>query len=259
MLAVVAVVFQIYYALFAAAVALNERCDRRVQYFTQEDLADDKIEEVRRIIQSANKSRCIDNFRMSREQFLELLQLIRADLAVTPKLPADFQLAIYLNWIAFDSTVREQKERYRISHELVIKCRRAVAAAIMLRVYPVYVRPLATIPVIENPKFIRFQGAFGAIDGSHISISVPTRLKGKFRCRKGFTSTNGCFVCDLEALTFNYALIGAEGIASDAQVYGVAKNLIHWLAGGYLLGDAGYGLTRRILVPYRGVINAPEK
>jgi hypothetical protein len=38
-----------------------------------------------------------------------------------------------------------------------------------------------------------------------------------------------------------------------AQVLRDSVHRMKWLPGGYLLGDSGYGLSRHVLVPYRGV------
>lgn len=106
----------------------------------------------------------------------------------------------------------------------------------------------------KNSKFWPyFRDAIGAIDGSHIPVAPPLRVRGNYRNRKGFLSQNALFICDFN-LFFVYALTGWEGSATDARVYddAISKNL-RIPPGKYLLADAGYPLRPQLLIPYRGV------
>lgn len=103
-------------------------------------------------------------------------------------------------------------------------------------------------------RWAPLHGVFGYIDGTHIPIQVPKKFQRKWRNRHGYTSTNALAICSAENLTFTFALFGAEGSAPDAGVLRFAEAAIRWLPFGFLLGDAGYGLSLfRILTPYRGV------
>ncbi len=55
-------------------------------------------------------------------------------------------------------------------------------------------------------------------------------------------------------MTFSYILAGWEGSAHDGLVLSDALDKsFPILQGKYYLGDAGYGLKRYLLTPYRGV------
>jgi len=55
-------------------------------------------------------------------------------------------------------------------------------------------------------------------------------------------------------MTFQYVLAGWEGSAHDSRVLQDARNKgLPFVLGKFHLGDAGYALTMRCLVPYRGV------
>jgi hypothetical protein len=55
-------------------------------------------------------------------------------------------------------------------------------------------------------------------------------------------------------LTFSYILAGWEGSAHDGRVFKDARNKDFMIPDGkYYLGDAGYGLSAKVLTPYRGV------
>jgi hypothetical protein len=66
-------------------------------------------------------------------------------------------------------------------------------------------------------------------------------------------SQNCLFGCKFD-LTFAYALTGWEGSATDARVYEDAQMTDLVIPEGkYYLADAGYPLSSKLLVPYRGV------
>jgi hypothetical protein len=106
----------------------------------------------------------------------------------------------------------------------------------------------------KNPKFFPFfHDAVGALDGTHIACTVPTSKADPFRNRKGFLSQNVMAACNFD-MYFTYVLAGWEGSASDNTVFDDALSRGFYVPPGqYYLGDAGYGLRRTLLVPYRGV------
>jgi hypothetical protein len=206
------------------------------------------------ILNSHSRYRCIQNFRLSPPLFLKLCSLIDQELHKTKSLPTIVQVAVFLDWIAHNSKYRQQKERFKISHELIENCRVNVAKAILKVIYPKYVKYTDSIPDLsEHPKFKRFQGVFGCIDGSHIPIIVPASKHSQWLNRKSFTSTNALLVCDTKNMLFQYALFGAEGCGSDSTIFKQSAQNMKWLENGYLLADAGYGLSNKLLTPYRGV------
>ena len=108
----------------------------------------------------------------------------------------------------------------------------------------------------NNPKFTPwFEPCLGALDGTHIGISVPVDLASPFRNYKTSTLTQNVLgICDFNLL-FTLVLTGWEGSAPDSRVLAFAfeKNLLAIPNGRFYLADAGYGLTKNILTPYRGV------
>jgi hypothetical protein len=106
----------------------------------------------------------------------------------------------------------------------------------------------------DNPKrWPYFQGAIGALDGSHIHAYPPSCDRQVYHNRKGFVSQNCLFACDFE-LNFTYTLTGWEGSATDARLWGEAcDNGLKVPPGKYFLADAGFPSCQELLVPYRGV------
>lgn len=223
-------------------------------FFHAKELVMSARELVECIITSQSRYRCIQNFRMDGLMFLHLCALLQNHLKVTKKLPVIVQVAIFMDWISHASSLRKQKECFKISHDLLEQARLNVARAVMKVIYPKYVKPVQVPPDLSmNKKFKRFQGVFGCIDGSHIPIIVPAENRRKWRNRKGFTSTNAMLICDTEKMLFQYALFGNEGCGSDSTIFKSWAHHIRWLQGGFLLADAGYGLCKKLLTPYRGV------
>lgn len=112
----------------------------------------------------------------------------------------------------------------------------------------------------RNPKFKHFEGAIGALDGSHIACAPPADIRPIYRNRKGFLSQNCLFACNF-LFEFVYTLTGIEGSATDARVWEFASGTLpNGKPGGfsvpegrYFLGDGGYPSCAWILIPYREI------
>ena len=122
----------------------------------------------------------------------------------------------------------------------------------------------------------------GALDGTHIKVTVPTQLKGRYRSRKADIVTNVLGVCAPD-MQFIYVLPGWEGSTHDGRVLrdaitrpnglripqGEFGFVNSWfpdklssanvnfvsvcnLKGCYYLVDAGYANANGFLAPYRG-------
>ena len=113
--------------------------------------------------------------------------------------------------------------------------------------------PLNTY-IADNPEFFPFfEGALGALDGTHISARPPAQDHVRYRNRKSGVSQNVLAACTFD-MHFCYILSGWEGSASDGGVFHDAR--VHDLEipeGRYYLADAGYAICDALLVPFRGV------
>jgi hypothetical protein len=93
----------------------------------------------------------------------------------------------------------------------------------LLIMYPSFVHlPDLTTPlagrISDDRRFFPFfKDCIGAIDGTHITASVPTEEHSRYRNRKGFLSQNVLAACDFN-LYFVYVLSGWEGSAHDGRV-----------------------------------------
>ena len=100
---------------------------------------------------------------------------------------------------------------------------------------------------------ISLQNFIGAIDGSHVHVSVSPHLAAPFRNRKGTLSHNVMIACDFN-LNVTYISCGWEGSATDAKVLRSALNNGFKVPNGkFYLVDGGYANTESFLAPYHGV------
>ena len=90
--------------------------------------------------------RCIDAFRMTGDQMVQLCQILEGHVHETHKLPLLVQLSIFLDLIAFGHTYREQKDKFKIAHKLIKIARRNIAKAIVDVLYPLVVRQPTSLP-----------------------------------------------------------------------------------------------------------------
>ncbi|XP_037944718.1 protein ALP1-like [Teleopsis dalmanni] len=101
-----------------------------------------------------------------------------------------------------------------------------------------------------------FNRALGAIDGTHIPIAVPVRLRDQYMNRKSFTSINLQAVCSSNK-EFLSICVGFPGSVNDERVLQSSElfNLQNFPPPGYyLLGDSGYCCRTSpiaILTPYK--------
>ena len=65
--------------------------------------------------------------------------------------------------------------------------------------------------------FSPLQNYLGAIDGTHVPITISASKAAPYRNRKGTLSQNVMLACDFD-LNFVYVSTGWEGSASDAGV-----------------------------------------
>jgi hypothetical protein len=112
----------------------------------------------------------------------------------------------------------------------------------------------------NNSKFFPyFKNCLGALDGSHIPLSVPEEKTAAFRNRKGTLSQNNLGAVTFD-MTFVFVHAGWEGSAHDGRVLRDAFTKGFLVPKGkYYFGDAGYASSPEVLTPYRGVRYHPQE
>lgn len=74
------------------------------------------------------------------------------------------------------------------------------------------------LPKLLEAKFLsHFKDCIGAIDGTHIPVTVPTSEQIKYIGRHGYPSQNVMVVCDFD-IRFTFAVIGWLELIHDTRV-----------------------------------------
>ncbi|ETV86841.1 hypothetical protein H257_01896 [Aphanomyces astaci] len=163
---------------------------------------------------------------------------------------------MFLCFCGHHASSRALQCRFQRSGETITRHLRAVLEAVR-RMSATYIKlPTVGLPVhrriLGNPKFFPFfEHCRMAIDGTHIPVSVPADVVARFQSRKGVTM-NVLAACDFD-LQFTFVLAGWEGTAGDGKLYEAAlRSGLTVPANAYDILDAGFGLTKSCLTPYRG-------
>jgi hypothetical protein len=69
----------------------------------------------------------------------------------------------------------------------------------------------------EDHFWPHFKGAIGAIDVSHVKVTVPTDEVINYTCRHGYTSQNVLAICDFD-MRFTFVVLGWPGSAHDTWI-----------------------------------------
>ena len=105
-----------------------------------------------------------------------------------------------------------------------------------------------------NAKFDSFfDGAIGAIDGTHINCYSSAKDRHSNRDRKGGITQNCLAACSFD-MRFLYIFSGWEGSAADAAMFHDARITdLRVPAGKFYLADTGFPNCSLLLIPYPGV------
>lgn len=211
------------------------------------------------ILESENPRRILENMRMNRDVFFTLVDLIKTRALLPPRqrLSTEHQVHIFLHMVTHRISNRDAQETFQHSGETIHRVFHNV-----LRALETLIPEFVQLPSdFRTPFEIRtcyefypyFKDCIGALDGSLIPASVPVSQAAAFRSRKGGLAQNILAVCSFD-MTFQYILAGWKGCANDSKVLDDAFRKGFTIPKGkYYLADAGYGLRKEILTPYRGV------
>ncbi|XP_077245981.1 uncharacterized protein LOC143885806 [Tasmannia lanceolata] len=146
---------------------------------------------------------CHDLLRMNVECFTRFVHILKGTGRLTDTLhcSVEEQFDIFLHIISHDLRNRCMKAYFRRSGETVSRYFSKVLDAIM-SLSDLLIKP----PSPDTPAQIRangrlypyFKNCIGAVDGTHIRAKVPFDTRGRFLCRKGWTSQNVLAACDFD-------------------------------------------------------------
>ncbi|XBH75806.1 hypothetical protein VPH35_102541 [Triticum aestivum] len=199
---------------------------------------------------------CIQELRMDRRTFHKLCEMVRVTggLEGTRNTSLEEIVATFLYIISHHLKNRTIKKFFYRSGETISrnfnKCLLAV-----LKLHNLLLKKPEPIPedcTDNNWKY--FKNCLGALDGTHVKVTVPANLRGRYRSRLADIDTNVLGVCAPD-MQFIYILPGWEGSAHDGRVLRDAISRLDGFRvpqGQYYLVDAGYTNANGFLAPYRG-------
>lgn len=199
---------------------------------------------------------CISQLRMDRRTFHILCEMVRdvGGLRGTRSTSLEEIVASFLYVLAHHFKNRTVGKFFYRSPEPVSRNFNACLLAV-LKLHPLLLKKPEPIPEdCTNAKWKYFKNCLGALDGTHIGVTVPATMKGRYRSRLGDIDTNVLGVCAPD-MQFIYILPGWEGSAHDGHVLRDAisrPNGLRVPEDQYYLVDAGYTNARGFLAPYRG-------
>ncbi|XP_051212617.1 uncharacterized protein [Lolium perenne] len=241
-------------AIIEALYAREEISANRTRIHTSILTGDMYVKEVL----EGHELRCKRDFRMEKHIFHNLVECLRERclLRDTDFVSIEEQVAIFLYAVSKNASNRTLQGQFQHSGETISRYFHIVLNALMILSTSIIQLPPINVPfkVASNPKFMPyFKDCIGAIDGTHIPVSISPMVQDPYRNRKGTLSQNVMVACDFEN-HFVHVSAGWEGSASDARVLQDAlQNNFYVPEGKFYLVDAGYANTPNFIAPYRNV------
>ncbi|XP_074337534.1 uncharacterized protein LOC141674731 [Apium graveolens] len=199
--------------------------------------------------------RCRDELRLDIPRFEKLCHLLefKGGLVTTKQVTVKEVVALFLHILAHDLKNRTIQAIFACSGETVSRQFHIVLGS-LLKLRKDYIKKVDhSTSYVDDNQWKWFEGAVGALDGTHIKMIVPVEDRSRYRDRKGDISTNVLATCDPD-LCFTYVLSGWEGSASDPRVLRDALRRPNGLKvpkNKYFLADLGYSNCEGFLTPYK--------
>jgi hypothetical protein len=209
-----------------------------------------------------------DTFRMDRDTFAYVVNLLRPFVKSDRELTVEKKFGLLLYRMAHNCTTRQICLQMDTSKGSLHKLCKEILDIFKKKLFPRFVRwPTATELMIIKKEFSEMAGfpdVVGAIDGSHIKIHKPPFSDSSYFNRKKDYSIILQAVVDSDMQFININ-VGYPGSVHDSRVF---KNSALGTALGELLspneniiGDNGYPLMEQLLVPFvaRGPLNHVQR
>ncbi|KAL5150035.1 hypothetical protein HKD37_13G036744 [Glycine soja] len=190
-------------------------------YFVKEPTRNWELERhsfLNHLYRGTNKD-CIEQLRLSKNAFFNLCRILqeKGGLVRTRNVPTTEAISMFLHILAHNLKYRVVQFSYCRSKETISRQFNDVLRAVM-KVSKDYLNfQPCTLEGAEANKWRWFERCIGALDETHIPVTVSPDERPRYRNRKGDVSTNVLAACGPD-LRFIYVLPGWEGSAGDSRV-----------------------------------------
>ncbi|XP_066600049.1 putative nuclease HARBI1 [Prorops nasuta] len=224
-----------------------------------------------KIIPNYTDNQFFSHFRMDKETFMTLEQLLRPQINENKTTPFRKKILLTIWILASPESFRSACDRFGLSKSSGWKHFKDVLSAIK-KLMPCFIKWPSYHELIESEQvFLKrcngFRGVIGAIDGCHVLIKQPPGNANDYYNRKDFHSIVLQGTCDHSG-KFIDCLIGRPGRAHDAAIFRSSR-IYEKLTNAenpllprtlHLLGDSAYPLLINVLTPFRDSGNlAPQQ
>ncbi|XP_051230530.1 uncharacterized protein [Lolium perenne] len=206
---------------------------------------------------------CYDMFRMHRPCFDSLHDTLveKYGLKGSNRMCSEEALGMFLWTLGSPQSVTQVQNRFKRSRETinrkfaeVLYCVNQLAGDIIKPIDPQF--PIVHERLRDSRFTPHFNGAIGAIDGTHIPVIVPAVHIVNHVGRLGYPTQNVMAVCDFD-LRFTSIVAGWPGSVHDTRIFKdtllkFEANFPHPPPGRYYLVDSGYPNQDGYLSPYTG-------
>ncbi|XP_031405843.1 protein ALP1-like [Punica granatum] len=208
----------------------------------------------------ANDTRCFENFRMHPHVFHNLCDTLRANCGIrnTRKgTTVEEMVGMFLMVVGHSTRLSVVAERFQHSKETVSRLIKVIVRGIH-SLSPTYIRRrnVDVQPEIQRCRkwYPFFKNCIGAIDGTHVSATVPSSVRGVYRDRNNEITQNVLAACSHDMM-FTHVVTGWEGSAHDSRILSDSATLQTFPAPygeQYYVVDAGYPNIPGYMAPYKG-------
>ncbi|XP_031387135.1 protein ALP1-like [Punica granatum] len=166
-------------------------------------------------------------------------------------------VGMFLMVVGHSTRLSVVAERFQHSKETVSRLIKVIVRGIH-SLSPTYIRRrnVDVQPEIQRCRkwYPFFKNCIGAINGTHVSATVPSSVRGAYRDRNNEITQNVLAACSHDMM-FTHVVTGWEGSAHDSRILSDAATLQTFPAPygeQYYVIDAGYPNIPGYMAPYKG-------
>jgi len=236
---------------------------------TAAPLRSTKLAHLREQTACPDRLPCIEKYRLDPEgidffagKLESLAPSTKAGISVTD------QVKIALDFYASGASMNTMKNTYGLAqstiYNIIVKVSKELKNVCLEEFvsFPGACDPWKTILIKEGfLEYGGFPSCLGAIDGTQIKIRGPVKNEEIYVNRKGDHAINAQFVCDMN-MVIRACTVKWPGSVHDSTVWRMCSLntlLTSSSQTGWLIGDSGYPLRERLIVPFLVPLTAAER